>query len=114
MTHYYKFDEQPECKFDNETLHLLDGVSCDNRVQIRRIAFVGSPADKFYGQGLKVLRYDDSEVKDLIANQTTNNTVPYIKTKSNWGTVNFKDKQDPRFSNTGSFVTGHKYRIHWG
>jgi len=68
MTHYYKFDEQPECKFDTETRHLLDGVSCDNRVQIRRIAWTGAPSYKFTAMGLKVLRYDDAEFGELYAN----------------------------------------------
>jgi len=38
----------------------------------------------------------------------------YIKTKSNWATLNWKKNGHPRWSNTGSFIIGHKYRIHWG
>jgi hypothetical protein len=64
--------------------------------------------------GLKVLRYDDAEFGDLVKDTKTNDTAPYIFNKTNWGTVNWKLKQDPGSSNTGSFITGHKYRIHWG
>ena len=38
----------------------------------------------------------------------------YIKTKSNWATLNWKIKGTPDNANTGSFIIGHKYRIHWG
>jgi len=32
MTFYYKMLEQPECKYDKDTLDMLNGVSCDNTV----------------------------------------------------------------------------------
>ena len=38
----------------------------------------------------------------------------YVKTKSNWGFYPWKNKLDPYKSTTGGFITGHKYRIHWG
>ena len=40
----------------------FDGIICDSSVQVRRIAFpLPSPARRFQGQGLKVLRYDDPQ-----------------------------------------------------
>jgi len=60
--------------------------------------------------GLYVLKWDDSITSAM--NETELDT--YVKTKSNWDKFNYKIKKNPMNSNTGSFIIGHKYRIHWG
>ena len=59
---------------------------------------------------LKVLKWDDSITS--VMSETELDT--YVKTKDNWDLFNFKFKQNPMSSTTGTFVIGHKYRIHWG
>jgi hypothetical protein len=59
---------------------------------------------------LKVLKWDDSITS--VMSETELDT--YVKTKSNWDNFNFKFKQNPYSSTTGTFIIGHKYRIHWG
>ena len=72
------------------------------------------PAYLFAGQGLKVMRYDDSITKDWVNDIRTNETTPHLVDKKNWGTGNWKISGDPSKANTIAIVTGHKYRIHWG
>ena len=63
------------------------GVICDNRVQVRRIAFHhGKPNGMFNGMGFKILRYDDSIVSEH------GNKTEYLLDKSKYGTILFKDK----------------------
>jgi len=89
---------------------VYDGIVCDNSVTLRRVSFVGSPGADFDGMSLKVLKWDDSITSAM--SETELDT--YVKTKSNWDNFNFKSKQNPMASTTGSFIIGHKYRIHWG
>jgi len=58
--------------------------------------------------GFKALRWDD----DLLAKQPDKEA--YINDESMYGTVLFKEKLDPMNSWPVPFVTGHKYKIHWG
>jgi hypothetical protein len=60
------------------------------------------------GMGLKVLRYDD----DILAEY--GNLTEYMNDKSNYGTINFKEKQDPMNGWASPWVTGKKYKIHFG
>lgn len=105
-TPYYAHHNQTECEH-NETY--FGGVFCDSRVQVRRIAFHGAtPARLFRGMGFKILRYDDS-----IINEYGNKTL-YLKKKSNYGSILFKKSLDPSNGWAVPFVTGHKYKIHFG
>jgi hypothetical protein len=107
-THYYKHHEQPECEhLENE----FGGVTCTSDIQIRRIAFWNtSPKDLFSGMGFKVLKYDDSEV-GAMDNDTKS---AYLLDKDNYSTILYKGKQDPADGWATPFVTGHKYKVHWG
>jgi len=40
--------------------------------------------------------------------------IAHIKDKANWSTVFFKNKLDPKAGWATPFVTGHKYRFHFG
>ena len=105
-TPYYKHHDQPECEQD---LDVLDGVTCDSTVQVRRVAFhQGIPSGVFNGIGLKVLRYDD----DLLAAQE--DLEAYEDDKDNYATIEFKMEDRPMNGWATPFVTGHKYKLHWG
>lgn len=57
------------------------------------------------GIGLKILPYDDY----LIDPMTEEELEAYIDDSSNYGTIEWKEE------GWGvPFVTGHKYKIHWG
>lgn len=60
------------------------------------------------------MRYDDTITAPFIDTTRTDNIAPYLLDKDNWGTGPWKEKKEPKFANTISIVTGHKYRIHWG
>lgn len=104
------------------TLHLLqkecenlqdmyDGVTCDNSVQIRRIVFhAAQPASNFYGMGFRVLNWDDDLIKPMSSTQLTE----YIDKKSGYGMVYWKEKLKPMSNWAIGYVTGHKYKVHWG
>jgi hypothetical protein len=99
---YFPHNIQPECTYDKA---VFDGITCNNQVQIRRIAFHGAtPGAMFKGMPIMVLQFDDVITKAK-ANLTT-----YINTKSLYSQVNFKEKTDPSNGWAAPFVTGHKYR----
>jgi hypothetical protein len=55
---YYKHHEQPGCTTDIEK---FDGVICDKRGRMRRVAFHSmSPSHRFLNMGFKILRFDDT------------------------------------------------------
>jgi hypothetical protein len=57
------------------------------------------------GVGLKILPYDDY----LIDSMTEEEFFEYIDNEDNYGTIEWKEE------GWGvPFVTGHKYKIHWG
>ena len=58
--------------------------------------------------GLKILRYDD----DLLAGQEDLDA--YLDDTANYGSIDFKELKDPRNGWATPFVTGHKYKIHFG
>jgi hypothetical protein len=60
--------------------------------------------------GMKIMKYDDSIMSALDANATKD----HLADKSNWGTIKFTEKLDPGNSNVVPFITGHKYRFHFG
>jgi hypothetical protein len=89
---------------------VYDGVICDNRVAIRRVAFYGfNDAKIFDGMPLHVLKYDDDKVNFM----TTTQHESYINNVQNYGKVIYTQKLDPGSSWAMPVVTGHKYRIHW-
>jgi len=57
---------------------------------------------------LKVLRYDDSHIVEY-GNVTYTNL-----NKSAHSTIVYKEKSDPGLGWATPFVTGHKYKLHWG
>jgi len=58
--------------------------------------------------GFKVLRYDDSLISEY-------GNVTYLENnKTEHSTIIFKEKSDPGNGWATPFVTGHKYKIHWG
>jgi hypothetical protein len=84
-------------------------VLCDNTVEIRRVAFsMMTPKDRFQNMGAKILRYDD----DFLKKQKS--LKDYKEKKDNYATIIFKLKQNPMNGWAIPFVTGHKYKIHWG
>lgn len=56
------------------------------------------------------MKYEDSLFVGMTAEQKT----AHIKTKSNFATIAWKDKLDPRAAWATPFVTGHRYRISFG
>lgn len=108
-TPYFKHHEQPECDWSDELLDVLDGVACEGSIEVRRVAFhAAQPSGHFYGMGLKILPYDD----DLLAAQ--DDVEAYEDDVSNYGTVLWKENTDPSHGWATPFVTGHKYKLHWG
>lgn len=60
--------------------------------------------------GLKLLKYDD----DIIGAMDNDTLSAYIEDRSNYGTILFKPKSDPGNGWATPFVTGHKYKFHFG
>lgn len=60
--------------------------------------------------GFKILRYDDS----VLAEYYGGNKTLYTADKSQHSTILFKEKLDPMNGWATPFVTGHKYKIHFG
>ena len=105
-TPYYPHHNHTACETN---ISYFGGVFCDNTVQVRRIAFHGAkPAALFKGMGFKVLRYDD----DIVAEY--GNKTEYLANKSHYSTIQFKEKLRPMNGWALPFVTGHKYKIHFG
>jgi len=60
---------------------------------------------------MKILRYDD----DLIDNMKAIGTYDeYLLDRANYGSIFYKTKLDPTDGWATPFVTGHKYKVHWG
>ena len=60
---------------------------------------------------MRVLRFDDDM---FLENGGPYNKTEYMFNKSNYGSFEFKDKLDPLNGWAIPFVTGHKYKIHFG
>jgi len=58
--------------------------------------------------GFKIVRYDD----DIVADH--GNKTEYLANETHYSTMLFKDKSDPANGWATPFVTGHKYKIHFG
>jgi len=59
--------------------------------------------------GFKIIRYDNETIAEYGGNVTE-----YLADKSQYGTMKFKEKLDPKNGWATPFVTGHKYKIHFG
>jgi len=95
----------------------MNGIICDNSVVLRRIAFHGaSPSSRFNNMGFKILRFDDDQVKPFEekTEEGVTHYKKYIDDAENYGTITWKSKEDPSAGWATPFVTGHKYKIHWG
>lgn len=83
---YFQHLEQPECEWLEDE---YNGVTCDNTVQVRRIAFHNTlPSGLMSGMGLKLLKYDD----DVIGAMDNETFTSYIENRDNYGTIEFKPK----------------------
>lgn len=105
------------CQYDADIEDKFNGVICDDTVEIRSIKFsTYTPSGLLDGIGLKVLPYDDDILNsfNMTADETTNSTEfdDYIVDRSNYGSFNWK--KNPGKDWSIPFVTGHKYKIHWG
>jgi hypothetical protein len=99
---------QPECTLDKT---VFDGVTCDNTVQVRRLAIhAATPGSLFNGMALKVLKWDDS----LFAGMDKAQKKAHMDDRSNYSTIIFKPKKNPSNGWATPFVTNHKYKIHFG
>lgn len=58
---------------------------------------------------MKILNYEDELFPEDEEELET-----YLKTKSNYGKLAYRDILDPSASWAYPFVTGHKYKAHWG
>jgi hypothetical protein len=69
------------------------------------------------GMGFYVLRYDDdvrAEYGDNVTAYLGGNRTNYTEVKSYHSLLPFKEKQDPMNGWAVPFVTGYKYKIHFG
>lgn len=97
---------QKECTL-SKTVH--DGVICDNSISLRRIAFhSATPSSLFRGMAQMILKWDDEQ----LAAQP--NVTEYMLDKKQWTENIIKDKKSPGNAWTAVYVTGHKYRFHFG
>lgn len=95
--------QQAECTLDEAK---LDGIYCDDTVQIRRIAFYDYRPGSFSGVTQNIIKYDNvpSDATDLEI---------YLADQSNYGNIFFKRSKNPSNSWASPFVTGHQYRVTW-
>jgi len=107
-SYFYASHLVPECEHKQDE---YDGVICDNTVQIRRLAFHSAKkAGEFTGMALRAILWDDSVITAM-DNATLD---AYKLNMSNYGNFDFKEKSDPMNGWAVPFVTGHKYKVHWG
>jgi len=58
---------------------------------------------------MKILNYDDD-----IMPTDEDELEEYLKDNSRYGRLPFRDQKDPSSSWAYPFITGHKYKAHWG
>ena len=82
----------------------MGGVVCNNTVEVRRIAF--HSLNPMVTDPIYVLKYDD---------ELANSYTPDDYAKSGlYGQTFWKQALNPSNAWTMPFVTGHKYKFHWG
>jgi hypothetical protein len=91
-------------------------VICDDSVEVRSIEFNGYSPGTLDAMGLKVLPYDDDIISafNMTINETsnTNELEDYLVDRDNYATFDWKQVDGKDWATP--FVTGHKYKIHWG
>jgi len=70
-----------------------------------------NPADLFRGMYFYVLPYDDELFEEYGG---PHNRTEWTENKNAHGKIEFKEKQDPSNGYAVAYVTGHKYKIHFG
>jgi len=90
----------------------MGGITCDNRVQVRRIAFWGFTPNHFDGMEMKITHFEDDPI-NAMKDAIDGSYEAYIDNDENYSNVFFKKKLDPFNGWAMPYVTGHKYRIHW-
>ena len=60
--------------------------------------------------GLKIVKYDDETLNSM----DEASKITYLATKTNFAAIPFKPKLKPKSAWATPFVTGHKYRFHFG
>lgn len=105
-TFYQPHLMQPGCERNEE---VYNGVICDSSAPLRRISFFGAqPSQLLRGIPMYVVKYDDH-----ILNNYSNKS-DYIRDWSHYTKVVQKPSGDPSDGWTVPFVTGYKYKVHWG
>lgn len=93
-------------------MEVYNGIICNNSVQVRRIAFSGYSPDHFYRIAMKVAQYDDDIISALTEEEFE--AWKYDDDKEYFSNMEFKAISKPSNGWAVPYVTGHKYRIHWG
>jgi hypothetical protein len=62
---------------------------------------------------LKIAQWDYDFEQTVLANNETKFEFEQ-NTNGVWSTVEYKDEKNPRKNWAVPYVTGHRYRIHWG
>ena len=107
-TPYWKHNEQPECSV---SLDQHDGIVCPRSVQVRRVAFHGYEPGSFQHAELRITRLEPDDEERMADNGSLE---AYLDDKENYSNVPFKPKLKPSNGWAMPYVTGHRYRIHWG
>jgi hypothetical protein len=102
-TPYFLHNLQSECTAD---LPMMDGITCNNQVEVRRVAFRDFSPAIFRNMEMKVLKFDSA------ASLSEADLATYIDDTDNYSEVFYKMKKDPE-GWAAPFVTNHKYKIHW-
>jgi len=103
---YFKHLLVTECKEEKEK----GGITCDNTVQARRVAIFGLP-NNFWSLNMSVLQISEADEK---AKRADKSWQAFKDNKENYAIIPFKEKQDPMNGWALPYITGHRYRIHWG
>ena len=81
------------------------------KVQIRRVAFHAYEPDHFFGMTMKVAKWDLPIERGFA---TAEDRQAHLDDEGNYSVVPFRDKLKPNNAWAMPFVTGHRYRVHWG
>lgn len=88
---------------------VYDGIICNNQISVRRISIYGATKESiFKGMSQKILKYDDSVLN------AQPNVTEYILDKNQYTNNIMKEKKKPSNAWTAAYVTGKKYRFHFG
>lgn len=99
----FKHNRWPECTLN---LQALDGISCPNVVQVRKIVFQALGDGELSKATLKLTRFAQSDVLNLIANYTLNS---YLNDDASYSLFS-----GALTKQSVPFVTDRRYRFHYG